>query len=238
MSSPQIPFNFIPTEPRLSDALALLRKDVMLSLNCHAIGTIQDFDITDQTATATINYPKTYFEPDEQGIYQPVLVNYPVLLDCPAIVLGGGSGALTFPIQKGDECLVLFNDRDLDNWFQGGTGAAVATPRLHSFSDALILVGLRSLPNVLSKYDPKRAALRGGAAVVGANTANNKVLISNATPSVNPSTGDLTYASTLLTAIQALVSAINGMTIIAPPGGGTCSIVPISTPTDFGDLLE
>ena len=104
------PLNMVPSEPSLKDLLDLLKKDILLSLNAHHIGTIQSFNSAKQTATATINYPKTYYQLNSlSGLYNPVLVNYPLLVDCPLICLGGGTAALTFPIQSGDECLVLFN---------------------------------------------------------------------------------------------------------------------------------
>ncbi len=176
MSDPSFTQNLIPNEPSLKDLLDLLQKQILLSLSCHHIGTVQSFDATKQTATATINYKKTRFVLDATtGLYDPVLDDYPILVDCPVIVLGGGNAALTFPIEQGDECLVLFNDRSIDKWFSGGMGAAVATPRLHSFSDGLILVGLRSLPNVLEDYDTERAVLKNGSTMVGVSSTLVKI---------------------------------------------------------------
>lgn len=176
MADSQIKQNLIPNDPSLKDLLDLLQKQIMLNLSCHHIGTVQSFDATKQTASATINYKKTRFTFDAStGLYDPVLVDYPILVDCPVIVLGGANAALTFPIKAGDECLVLFNDRDIDKWFQGGTGASVSTPRLHSFSDGLILVGLRSLPNVLTNYDSTRAVLRNGSTLVGVGPSLVKI---------------------------------------------------------------
>ena len=94
------------------------------------------------------------------GVYGPKLVDYPFLADCPVIALGGGNGALTFPITTGDDCLVFFNDRDIDSWFSGSSTSAPATLRLHSFSDGIILVGLRSLNNVLVNYSGSNVELR------------------------------------------------------------------------------
>ncbi len=155
--------NLVPNEPGLKDLLDLLKKDIFLNLNCHHIGTIQTFDPARQVAMATINYKKTYFKPNPvTGLYDPVLVDYPVLIDCPVVCLGGGTGALTFPIAPGDECLVVFNDRDIDNWFSGSSNSAVATPRLHSFSDAVIIVGIRSQARALTNYNPLDVELRNG----------------------------------------------------------------------------
>lgn len=210
--SSQITQNYVPNTPTLTDALNLLRRDIMLNLACHHIGTIQSFNQAEQTCSATINYPKTVFTINETGpvpVYNPTLIYYDVLIECPVISLGGGSGALTMPIQQGDECLLLFNDRDLDNWFQGGTAAALATPRTHSFSDAIALVGLRSIGNVLSHYDTARSVLRGGSGLVGVNTSNNKVLITNDSPS--GSSGSYSYATTLNTMLQNLCAQLENL---------------------------
>src|SRR5690606_13368617 len=127
-------------------------------------------------ATVTINYKKTYYRLNAAtGLYAPLLMDYPILVDCPVIALGGAAAALTFPITKGDECLVLFNDRDMDNCFQVGSGSANAAPRLHSFADGIVLVGLRSLAKVLTNYDTQRAVLRNGTALVGVSPSKVRV---------------------------------------------------------------
>lgn len=154
--------NLIPNEPELKDLLSLFRKDLLLGLNCHAIATVQSFNPVNQTASATVNYKKTQFQRDTEGTYVATTIDYPILLDCPVIFLGGSAGALTFPVTPGDECLVLFNDRDIDNWFKGSSGSAVATPRLHSFSDGVIIVGVRSTANSLQDFNSTEAELKYG----------------------------------------------------------------------------
>lgn len=162
MSDPRISQTVVPNDPGLKDVLDLFKKDILLSLNCHHIGTVQSFDSAKQTATATINYKKTFFRKKTDGTYAPELSDYPILLDCPVVVLGGGGGALTFPVAKGDECLVLFNDRAIDTWYQGSTTSPVPSPRLHSISDGLILVGVRSMSNAIDDYDTDGTVLRAG----------------------------------------------------------------------------
>lgn len=162
----KLPQNLVPNEPELKDLLDLVRKDIFLGLNCHAIGTITAFDPVKQLASATINYKKTYSRPDATGVYGPVLVDYPQLADCPVMVLGGGGTAITFPIAVGDECFVMFNDRDFDNWLKGSSSSGVATTRLHSFSDGVIFVGVRSLANVIQGYDPENPQIQSGGLTV------------------------------------------------------------------------
>ncbi len=165
MPGPSIQLTRITNDPSLKDLLDTLKKDIMLNLNCHAIATVQSFDPANLTVSASINYSKTYFiRNSNTGEYVPKQVNYPLLTDCPVIILGGGPAALTFPIQQGDECLILFNDRDLDNWFAGATSGPVATPRLHSLSDGIALIGFK---NSIDSYDSSRAVLRNGTTGVG-----------------------------------------------------------------------
>ena len=162
------PLNQQPIAPNLRDLFNLFRRELMLAFFCHHVGTIQDFDATNQTATITINYQKTIYQQNPvTNAWEPTLQSYGEFPDCPVITLGGSNAALTMPIKKGDECLVIFNDRDIDNWFQGSATSPNATGRLHSSADAIVIVGLRSLPNVLEDYDTDRAVLRNGNALIG-----------------------------------------------------------------------
>lgn len=152
--------NQVPAEPSMRDLLNQHTQEVLLATNCHAIGTIQSFDPGTQTAEVTINYKKTYFEYNkETKQYNSVLVDYPILLNVPVISLYGGNLRMTFPIKRGDTCKLYFNDRDIDNWFSGSNTSAVATPRIHSLSDAIAFVGLRSLNDALGDYDQYRLVL-------------------------------------------------------------------------------
>lgn len=219
--------NLNPSDPSLIDLLNLFKKDIFLSLNCHHIGTIQSFDPSQQTASVTINYTKTFFEFNPQtGVYDSVVQNYPVSGECPVICLGGGGGALTFPIAKGDECLVLFNDRDMGNWFQGGAGSPNGTARLHSFADAIVLVGLRSIANVLTNYDMTRVALRNasdGSTVVG--VGETLIKIANSTTTLN------TLLQSLVTSIENLVTATAAITVTGVVSGGAVSGPPSNAAT-------
>lgn len=195
----------------LADVLELWKKDIMLNLNCHHIGTIQGFNSSKQTVSASVNYSKTYYEKTTGNQYQPVQVDYPLLVDCPVIILGGGTSALTFPITVGDQCLVLFNDRDIDNWVKGSFSGPVSTNRAHSFSDGIVLVGL----NKISAYDAVRALISNGHVKVGINPTTNKALIGN----------DVTTLNTLLAQLITTIKAITTSNAVV---GSPCTISPAS----------
>ena len=193
------------TEPQLSDLLDLWKKDTFLSLMCHGVATITAFDPTTQTATATMNYAKTFLVKQADGSYAGQLRPYPPLSGCPVIFLGGVESYLTFPDVVGVECQVLFNDRDLDNWFTNN-GQSLSSSRLHSFSDATLLVGMRSKKNVIANFDTDRILLKKGNAVVGVGMNNELVKIANELYTLNG-------------LLQQLITAVQGITV----GPGTFS---------------
>jgi hypothetical protein len=131
-------------EPDLRTVLLAFRKEIFAELNCLQIGTIQTFDAIFQTATVTINSKRQFG--DE-------VKDYPLLVDVPIVVMGGGKGRITYPIAKGDTCLVWFNDRNIDSWWgTGGTGSIPNSPRLHSMADGIALVGIRAKTNPIAGY--------------------------------------------------------------------------------------
>ena len=150
-----------PSDPKLADVLKQLKKDIFLSLNCHAIATVEVFNPANQTITASMAYKKTFLK-FQNGQESETLVDYPVMLDCPAVVIGGGPFSLKMPISPGDECLILFNDRSIDKWFEAGQVTALGSSRLHSFSDAIALVGINSSKNSLSGYSLTQAIMGDG----------------------------------------------------------------------------
>lgn len=138
-------------DPELSDVLALQKLDVFASLNCVKIGQITAFDGETKTATIQILFKRQL--PDGKA------VSYPVLLDCPVFTLQGGGGLLQMPIAAGDQCIVLFSDRCIDNWYQNGSQAVPSSTRMHDMSDGIALVGINALNSDLPTYPTDRVTL-------------------------------------------------------------------------------
>lgn len=232
------------TDPNMKDLLDLFRKDLFLSLNCHHLGTIKEFDPETQTATVTINYKKSYNKRNAvTGVYEQVLVDYPILPNVPVVVLKGGAVRMTMPIAAGDACILLFNDRDIDNWYSSGQVTQLNSQRLHAMADAIALVGLNSMATPIGDYDADRGVLEyegGGKVAVG----EDKVLIANADLDLK------TLLQTLISQISDLVTqtALITVTCSAPasPSSPPINAVAISaiatdlasTASDIGDLLD
>lgn len=106
-------------------------------------------------------------------------LDIPMLLDCPMQFPGSGGVTLTFPVKKGDECLVIFSSRCIDTWWQsGGVKNTLPDIRMHDLSDGFVLLGFRSVPQVVPNISTTEAQLR-------TNDGNNYI-------GINPSTGKVT----------------------------------------------
>lgn len=128
-------FQFSKADPQLRDLFDSFGRQVSQNLNCHIVGQVESFDKNKNTITASVAFKKQFSD--------GTIAEFPLFADVPIITLSGGSSFLSMPIKKGDWCLLLFCDRDIDNWWYSGEKSTPNTPRLHSFSDAIALVGLK-----------------------------------------------------------------------------------------------
>jgi hypothetical protein len=143
--------------PTLRDVLNLLKEEIFLQLNCHQVGEIVSFNPSLQTAEIQVKMKRPL---------NGELKDYPLLIDCPVVVLSGGAGRLTLPISAGDGCLVLFNDKDIDNWWAYGVSKEPNSVRKHAFTDAMAIVGLYNKSNAISDYLPDGTQLKYGGSVI------------------------------------------------------------------------
>lgn len=75
-------------------------------------------------------------------------VNLPVCPDCPISWPGGKRGRLVWPLVAGDEGLLVFSSRAIDNWWlQGGPQPSSMPGRMHDLSDGIFFPGIFSQPN-------------------------------------------------------------------------------------------
>ncbi len=177
--------------PDIRTLLNMHRDEIFASLNCHQIGTVQSFNATNQTVTVQIATKRVvYNTPQALGSalqQTPTLIDYPLLTDVPVFVLSGGGASIRFPIAKGDTCLVLFSDRDIENWQMTGDTGAPASSRMHSLSDGLAIVGFFSLANRITDYNATKPQIRFGDITVTLDT-NGTIKIQTVSGAVLEST--------------------------------------------------
>lgn len=88
-------------------------------------------------------------------------LDLPPLVDVPVVYQGGGQFVVTFPIAAGDEALVVFASRCIDNWWlQGGTANTQAELRMHDLSDGFAIIGPRSQPRKLTAVSTTTTQIR------------------------------------------------------------------------------
>ncbi len=170
----------------LSDALDRQTDFTKYSLNCHQVGNIVSYDSANQTCEVEIGMLRKLPTGEE--------VKYPILLDVPVIILSGGGTSLTFPIEPGDKCVILFNDRDIDIFLEEDRSALPNSSRAHDYSDGIALVGIRTVS--------ERSATNENA--VQLHTGDKKVAILN-------------NVQSLLPLIEGLIDLIKAITV----AGGT-----------------
>lgn len=173
-----------------SDDATGARIDAALKdLHTHAVGVIVSFDSVKQTCTV---------QPAIQRVWtsdgRPV--SLPVCVDCPVEFPGGGDFVLTFPVKPGDECMISFSERCIDNWFVNGQLAAPAEYRMHDLSDGIVRVGLnnqtKSIPNfrtdgvdLRSRDGNTRITLHANGTIENVSAEGNTVLSADGKFTIN-----------------------------------------------------
>ncbi|MBN4665445.1 hypothetical protein HUS70_07370 [Pandoraea nosoerga] len=158
-------------EAVLRNILEGFRAEIWTSLP----GIIQSFDPQAMTCTVQPAIKMRARGPD--GTVTSIAL--PLLVDCPVQFPAGGNCTLTFPVKRGDECLVVFASRCIDAWWQSGGVQEQADARMHDLSDGFALLGTRSRPRALSGVSTDSVQLRSddGAAFIDLNPSTQKVKI-------------------------------------------------------------
>lgn len=201
------------------DTSAMLRAwgdDLMARFNCHMVGQIVAFDASDGTATVQPQIMRVVTNqiPATTGGLNTTLqtVTPPLLVKCPVFFATGGTAVLTLPVAPGDPCLVLFNDRDLDAWFDTGALAPPTTRRMHSISDGLVLVGFRPKTGAIPSFSTTAAELRNGTARVSIAPAEAVLTSGTATIDLDSKVGVSNASTSLKTALGQLFTALRAWT--------------------------
>jgi len=74
----------------------------------------------------------------------------PEFVDVPPLFMSGGTSYTAHPIAVGDYCLLIFTERCFDRWYHGQDYQAPLEMRMHDYSDAIAIVGLKPLAGALT----------------------------------------------------------------------------------------
>lgn len=217
-------------QPSLSELFDFYGSDLASKLRVCSTGEIATYDPVTRTASVKIGEPLVL----NNGTVLPILHPIP---NVPVVSLQGGGVHLSFPIFPGDECLVIFNDFNIDAWFTSGGQQVPPSARQHDLSDGFAIVGPNSLANKLvSALLEFEGGLATETAKVAINANTDQITIANSdatllqvltkilaaisdtnTPPGNTALEQLTAAVTTLTvAVTALNTAIAGESSVIP----------------------
>ena len=138
-------FNQLTSKTTLLNVLEALKDNINYNLNCVKVAKVEEFFKDNLTVSCKVANKRVLgIKPDGNQILQ----DYP-LIYAKVHFLGWGNIGATYPISKGMEGLLLFNDRELETWFITGSDGNLAYDRCHSLSDAVFICGIHSLPNMI-----------------------------------------------------------------------------------------
>ena len=187
----------------LPTVLSDLMTKVSRELNCSIPAIIQKYDAKTQKASVKVNI---------QRVYQDSSIDVPILSNVPVMWATSGQASMTFPVKKGDGCLVIFCDVDITNYLLGGDNIKPQTTRSHSLNDAVVLMGLNPFSkavkvengdDVLLQYAGSKIRLKpnGVVQIESAKEVNIKTenVVINCTNATVKATGAINTETPLLT---------------------------------------
>lgn len=175
-------------------------KKVNFNLRCCIPGVIQQYDPKTNTASIQPAIREEIVNEDNTVQY----MNLPILVNVPIIFPSCSIGSIKMLLKQGDECLVLFSDLSIDNFWKYANVQNPIEVRRHDLSDGI------AIPCVLSQPNTKQFNGTG----MEITSGNSKIEIGKDEITFNNS-----YGSVTLTQIIRIMSHIH----TAPAMGGKTS---------------
>ena len=125
----------------LEDLIKAIVRAELAEMRVSVPGIVESFDSKNMTVTV---------QPAINSRIMGENKKMPLLVDVPVAVPSSGGFHITFPISKGDECIVIFSDSTIDGWAVNGGTANQTEVRNHHLSDGMAIIGLNSRPRTIS----------------------------------------------------------------------------------------
>ena len=123
--------------------------ETMFRTRCSIPCIVQSYNSEQNTVECQPAIREKLISEDATVSYQQI----PLLLNVPVVFPGNSFFHLKFPIMPGDECLVVFSDLSIDNFWLNGNVQNPVENRRHDLSDGIAIPCNLSLPKVGS--DPQ-----------------------------------------------------------------------------------
>lgn len=167
---------------RLTDVTSPWRKALeqfACELRVCCPGIIQSFDSVEQTVKVKVALREEVLENFATNGGPPVFASQPKdipeLLHVPIVLPRGGGYATTFPIQKGDECLVIFADMCIDSWWTSGGVQNLLSERRHHIADGIAILAPWSQVRKVVSYSTTSMQIRSEDGTVMEELTSNEL---------------------------------------------------------------
>lgn len=235
----------IPSE---ADAFQRQFDSLALQLRCAMPGVIESFDATTQRCTVT---PAVQLKVTLDGAVS--YWNLPVVENVPVVVpYAQGAGLmLTLPLKAGDQCLLVFSDRGIDNFLLMGAvtpppiaaSEDTSTPRAHHLSDAICIPGIIADPVAVPEWSQSAIELRDKERQHYISLGPDGIEISDSSATWSMSGGKITVNApagiqenaSVISSIAAGVNTVQGTNISLGSGSNTITGSLTSTSGVFTD---
>lgn len=179
---------------------------------------VKSFDASKQTVTVL---PAIREEERVGGVLQSLPL--PELQDVPVVFPRGGDFLMTFPIQAGDECLVVFSDTCIDSWFQSGGQQNESKRRRHSIADGFAIFGPWNQQRAIDNYSTDAVEIRtvSGSTKVSIEDTNITV---TATSTVHVSAQTANVEASGTATVQGATVNVTGSSAVHISGSGSTTI--------------
>lgn len=198
-------------DPDLAKMLERYGDSLSSRFKCHRVGKITKFDSERMVVSVRLL---------DKMLFRDTVQDFTELTDLPLVVYGNAKSRLTLGDVTGSECVVHFNDTDIDLWFATGEAYEPNTARQHDWSDGFVELRPYSLPNVtpypltetvLERGNCKLRLLDDGSVIVTNGQAVLTMTEGNITITGNVSvTGDLTVSGTITGNTDVIAGGISG----------------------------
>lgn len=105
-------------------------------------------------------------------------VNYPLLINVPVVFPQCGGYYISFPINAGDECIVVFSDLCIDDWWIKGGVQNPVDIRRHDLSDGIAIFGIRNKNRYTNEISLNSLLIKNENTGVGIEIKNEDIELS------------------------------------------------------------
>lgn len=129
-----------PRTPELDGLLNLLGDVIVGGIRVALPGRITEYDATKQKASVKALVKDEHVDASEKRVVQSI----PEVHGVPVMMLGPPRGRITYPVAKGDLCLMIFASSSIKQWLAKGGEVDPLDVRHHDINDAIAIVGLHN----------------------------------------------------------------------------------------------